>query len=374
MAKKNGLVVRRKISKPKRQASTSSNIVAIRADQIAPPQEHCLIDRKGTSTEKTETLSGIEEGYRLLQAILESTSDGILVVNKDNEVLFANARFAEMWMIPQEIMASKDDQVLLQYVLDQLSDPQGFLQKVQELYHSVEENFDTLYFKDRRVFERRSRPILQDANLLGRVWSFRDISEPKQVEEALAREQHEMQTIMSYLPVKIYFKDRASRFIRISKAQTRSFGLSDPVQAIGKTDFDFFTMEHAHQAHEDEQEIIQTGRPLIKEEKETWIDRPDTWVSTIKMPMRDNEGNIIGTFGISTDITGRKQMEEELRGAKDDLETALLKLQQSLERETLLADTDGLTGLCNRRHFFELAAARIPSRGTVSASTRICHV
>jgi diguanylate cyclase (GGDEF)-like protein len=128
------------------------------------------------------------------------------------------------------------------------------------------------------------------------------------------------------------------------------------VQAIGKTDFDFFTMEHAHQAYEDEQEIIQTGRPLIKEEKETWIDRPDTWVSTIKMPMRDNEGNVIGTFGISTDITGRKQMEEELRGAKDDLETALLKLQQSLERETLLADTDGLTGLCNRRHFFELAA------------------
>jgi len=90
MAKKNGLVVRRKISKPKRQASTSSNIVAIRADQISPPQEHCLIDRKGTSTEKTESLSGIEEGYRLLQAILESTSDGILVVNKDNEVLSRN--------------------------------------------------------------------------------------------------------------------------------------------------------------------------------------------------------------------------------------------------------------------------------------------
>ena len=72
--------------------------------------------------------------------------------------------------------------------------------------------------------------------------------------------------------------------------------------------------------------------------------------------MRDDDGNIIGTFGISTDITERRQMEEELRGAKDGLETALLKLQQSLERETLLADTDGLTGLCNHRHFFELAA------------------
>ncbi len=356
MAKKKESIARQKISGQKKRDFISPGSVALRADQIAPPQENCIIDRQGTSSGKTESLSGIEEGYRLLQAILKSTSDGILVVNKDNEVLFANARFAKMWMIPQEIMASKDDRILLQYVLDQLSDPQGFLQKDKVLYHSAAENIDKLYFKDGRVFERHSRPMLQDANLLGKVWSFRDISEHKQVEEALAREQHEMQTIMSYLPAKIYFKDRASRFIRISKAQTQSFGLIDPAHAIGKTDFDFFTMEHARQAYEDEQAIIQTGQPLIKEEKETWIDRPDTWVSTIKMPMHDNEGNIIGTFGISTDITERKQMEEELRGAKNHLEAALLKLQQSLERETLLANTDGLTGLCNHRHFFELAA------------------
>ena len=356
MSKKNRPVIRRKIPAPKRQASTLPDAATAGTDQIAPPQENCLVDRIGTSTGKTESLSGIEEGYRLLQAILESTSDGILVVDKDNEVLFANARFAEMWMIPQEIMASKDDRVLLQYILDQLSDPQGFLQKVQELYHSAEENFDTLYFKDGRVFERRSRPMLRDANLLGRVWSFRDITEHKRVEEALVKEQHEMQAIMNYLSVNIYFKDRASHFTRASKTHALQFGLSDPAQLIGKTDFDFFTEEHARQAYEDEQAIIQTGQPLIKEEKETWVDRPDTWVSTIKMPMRDDDGNIIGTFGISTNITERRQMEEELRGAKDDLETALLKLQQSLERQTLLADTDGLTGLCNHRHFFELAA------------------
>jgi len=356
MPKRNGLVVRRKISKPKRQASKLPDAATARTDQTAPPQENCLIDRIGTSTEETESLSAIGEGYRLLQAILESTSDGILAVNKDNEVLFANARFAEMWMIPQEIMASKDDNLLLQYVLDQLSDPQGFLQKVQELYNSAEENFDTLYFNDGRVFERRSRPMLRDANLLGRVWSFRDITERKHVEEALVKEQHQMQAIMNSLPVNIYFKDRASHFTRVSKTHALQFGLSDPGQLIGKKDFDFFTEEHARQAYEDEQAIIQTGQTLIKEEKETWTDRTDTWVSTIKMPMRDDEGNIIGTFGISTDITERKQIEEELRGAKDDLETALLKLQQSLERQTLLADTDGLTGLCNHRHFFELAA------------------
>ncbi len=74
------------------------------------------------------------------------------------------------------------------------------------------------------------------------------------------------------------------------------------------------------------------------------------------MPLHDNEENIIGTFGLSTDITERKQVEEELRRTKDDHEAILIKLQESLEREKQLANTDGLTGLCNHRHFFELAA------------------
>jgi PAS domain S-box-containing protein len=147
--------------------------------------------------------------------------------------------------------------------------------------------------------------------------NIRNITERKRVEEALSKEQHEMQTLMNYLPISIYFKDRANRFTRISKSQALRFGLSDLAQAIGKTDFDFFTEEHARQAYEDEQAIIRTGQPLIKEEKETWADRPDRWVSTIKMPMRDNEGNIIGTFGLSTDITERKQAEDELRQSEE---------------------------------------------------------
>jgi diguanylate cyclase (GGDEF)-like protein/PAS domain S-box-containing protein len=355
MPKKNGPVAGQKIPRQKKRDFISPGTVVLRADQSTPSHEKCPTVGIASPVEGTESPSSIEEAYHLLQAILQSTSDGILAVNENNEVLFANERFAKMWRIPQEIMASKDDNLLLQFVLDQLSDPQSFLQKVQELYRSSEENFDTLYFKDGRVFERRTSPILQGTKVQGRVWSFQEITERKRVEEALVKEQHEMQTIMNYLPVNIYFKDRTSRFTRISTSHALRFGLSDPAQAIGKTDFDFFTVEHAQQAFQDEQEIIQTGQPLIKEEKETWIDHPDLWVSTIKMPMQDNEGNIIGTFGLSTDITERKRVEEELRRAKDDHEAILIKLQESLEREKQLANTDGLTGLCNHRHFFELA-------------------
>src|SRR5207237_10503807 len=91
------------------------------------------------------------------------------------------------------------------------------------------------------------------------------------------------------------------------------FGLSDPAQAIGKTDFDFFTEEHAQPAHEDEQEIMRTGQPVVgKEEKETWLDGRVRWVSTTKMPFRDKDGKIIGTFGVARDLTKVKLAEEGL--------------------------------------------------------------
>ena len=151
---------------------------AKRAQPLVPEQSVNITDRKQAEAALRES----EEDYRLFQGILQSSSDGILAVNRENEVLFANERFVEMWMIPQEVMDSKDDTLLLQYVLDQLSDPQGFLQKVQELYNSAEESFDTLYFKDGRVFERLSRPLMQEAELRGRVWSFSDITARKQAE------------------------------------------------------------------------------------------------------------------------------------------------------------------------------------------------
>jgi PAS domain S-box-containing protein len=136
-----------------------------------------------------------------------------------------------------------------------------------------------------------------------------DITERKQAEEALAQEQSLMQALMDNLPNRIYFKDRASRFIKISQSQAHMFGLRDPAQAVGKTDFEFFTEEHARQAYQDGQGIIQSGRPLTKEEKETWADRPDTWVLTSKLPTRDKEGSILGILGLSRDITERKQAE-----------------------------------------------------------------
>src|SRR5438132_4503375 len=138
--------------------------------------------------------------------------------------------------------------------------------------------------------------------------------ERQRAEEALVQERYLLHTLMDNLPDNIYFKDAASRFLRINKALTTYFGLSDPAQAIGKTDFDFFTEEHGRPAYADEQEIIRTGQPVVgKEEKESWLDGRVRWVSTTKMPFRDSDGQIIGTFGVARDITNVKLGEEALR-------------------------------------------------------------
>src|SRR5208283_4028636 len=110
--------------------------------------------------------------------------------------------------------------------------------------------------------------------------------------------------------------------------QANAFGLDDPAQAVGKTDFDFFGEEHARPAFEDEQKIMKSGTAMVDlEEKESWPDCRQTWVSTTKIPFRDAQGEIVGTFGISRDITERKLGEHALQKSEEKfrrvIETAL---------------------------------------------------
>ena len=146
------------------------------------------------------------------------------------------------------------------------------------------------------------------SRIVGVAW---DITERRQTDLALDKERSLLTTLMDNLPYTFYFKDLDSRFIAVSRTLAEDHGRKDPTQMIGLTDRDLFSSEHAEGALADELEIIRTGKPIIDyEEKETWPDREDTWVSTTKMPWRDTQGNIIGTFGISQDITEKKRAAE----------------------------------------------------------------
>ena len=427
----------------------------------------------------------VDEQTAMLRASLESTVDGIQVVNSSGAVVAYNSKFREVWGLPDALLQSESRSARLSFVASQVKDPEPFKARVNEIYADHEtQSDDVIELKDGRVFERHSEPQRVKGKNTGRVWGYRDITErarteaalrevsdrlnlalksakagtwsfnlidgtllwdshaaaiyglepgdPKhdcyphlrncvhpddlkhaeqliarsasegvpfdcehrvtwpdgsshvianrgevyreegkplriigvawdvtdrrRVEEALSEERYLLRTLMDSLPDKIYFKDRESRFTRVNLAHARQLGLTDPAQAIGKTDFDFFSEEHAGQAFADEREIIKTGQPVLaKEEKETWPDGSETWCLTTKMPQRDAAGNIIGTFGLSMDITDRKRAEK-------DAEERTAYLNALLENNPLaitVVDPENRIQVCNRA-FEQLFRCRRP--------------
>jgi sigma-B regulation protein RsbU (phosphoserine phosphatase) len=183
----------------------------------------------------------------------------------------------------------------------------------------------TLRARSKVNCDKQGKPV----RVTGVSW---DVSERSQMENALARERFLLKTLMDNLPDHIYFKDRDSRFIAVNRAMAALFGLEDPSDVLGKTDSDLFAPEHAKAALRDEQEILHTGQPLVNmEEKETWPDGHETWVSTTKLPLRDPNGHIIGTFGLSRDITEKKRAEGKLAALAEELREKNEALEQDLE-------------------------------------------
>ncbi|MEP7381761.1 MAG: PAS domain S-box protein [Gemmatimonadota bacterium] len=155
------------------------------------------------------------------------------------------------------------------------------------------------------------------------VGALQDITARKEAEATLAYERHLFKSLLDTVPDQIYFKDLDGRFLRINACLAQRYGLSDPAEAVGKTDADFFTAAHAATTLAVEQEIVRTERPVQNfEEIEHWPDRPPSWNLTTKLPLRDRDGQVVGTFGISRDITARKEIERQLQQSNDRFEIA----------------------------------------------------
>lgn len=176
------------------------------------------------------------------------------------------------------------------------------------------ENYEVNFLrKDRNIVNGLLSASLIDLEGITHILTVtKDISLRKRIEEKLNREQFLINALMNNLTDHVYFKDLDSKFIRNNKAHLLSFGFTDPEQVAGKSDFDFFEEKAARQAFNDEQQIIKSGEPILKEEKLTRKDGTVAWFSAMKLPLRDSSENIIGTFGISRDITAQKKAEEQL--------------------------------------------------------------
>jgi PAS domain S-box-containing protein len=188
-------------------------------------------ERKQAEKEKEQIIS-------LQRATIESTADGILVIDHLGRITDFNQRFARMWSIPDTVLAMRDDAQAMHFVLEQLLDPQGFVAKVQELYEAPDqESFDLLRFKDGRCFERYSRPQVISGQPVGRVWSFRDISERKRAEEALLESEEKYRQTMNVAPIGIYIiQDLKFKFVNPEMARLHGYEPEEMIDSLSPPD------------------------------------------------------------------------------------------------------------------------------------------
>lgn len=180
-------------------------------------------------------ISDRKRSYSLLQAAINSVADGLLVIDRQGKVTTVNQRFLHLWNIPQALAGDRDDKELLAFVVDQLREPEAFLRKVRELYENPkQESFDVLDFKDGRVFERYSRPQILDGEIVGRVWSFRDVTEQRRAEEALRAGERTLQRFVAEAPVGLCILDENWRAISANKAFCELTGYEEH-EIIGST-------------------------------------------------------------------------------------------------------------------------------------------
>ena len=140
------------------------------------------------TSHRPENDDSLREAMSLLSATLESTADGILVVSSEGEIAGVNNQFLTMWGIPREMLATGDDEAVMAFVLEQLRDPAPFVEKVEALYADpAAESHDILEFRDGRTFERYSRPQKVADQVVGRVWSFRDVTAAKVAQDRITR-------------------------------------------------------------------------------------------------------------------------------------------------------------------------------------------
>ena len=298
----------------------------IRVEELVAERAADLRRAKESLEAEIESRKAVEQHLRDSQALYSSLVENlpVHVLRKDLEgrFTFANQSFCRLVGRSLEELRGKTDYDLYPPDLaDKYRADDRRVVETGELFECEEENIQ----EGRRRFVHVMKSPVRDANgaIVGTQVVFWDVTEQREAQAALEHERYLLHALMDHLPHPIYFKDREGRYLRINKALADSFGLQDPKEAIGKTDFDFFSPEYATEAREDELRVMETGQPIVnKEEKMVWRDGRSRWMSTTKLPLLGEGGEIVGTFGVSQDITEKKFAAEALEAAKKAAESA----------------------------------------------------
>jgi PAS domain S-box-containing protein len=254
----------------------------------------------------------------IMRATLESTTDGILVTDGSGKITGFNEKYVEMWRMPREIVDAREDGPLRRNASQQLNDPQEFITRIQAIEASaLPESYDVLEFADGRVFERYSRIQSIENRSVGRVWSFRDITERRQAEIISQR----LAAIVDSSDDAIVGKNLNSIVTSWNAGAERIFGYSAS-EMIGTSIMRLIPPDHREEEHHILSRIRRGERVDPIETVRVGKDGRLLNVSITVSPIKDSAGKVIGASKIARDISERKRAEEKLHAAKLEAERA----------------------------------------------------
>ncbi len=285
-------------------------------------QDCKAIKMAGTHTDISESKikeTQIKQANSLLTATLESTADGILVVDKAKRITGFNNKFIELWHVPTSIIESRNDNELLAFATKQLKDPEAFLSKINELYaNDALTSYDILEFKDGRIFERYSQSQTIEENAVGRVWSFRDITERTNVETELKESDKSYMGLFNSVSEAIYILDENGYFVDVNNGAEKMYAYKRE-EIIGKTP-EFLSaagMNDLGQVQQIINNVLKTG---VSQQFEFWGKRKNG--DAFPKDVVANKGKFFGkdvAICTARDITERKHNEIELKESEENL-------------------------------------------------------
>lgn len=257
--------------------------------------------------ERTRAEDDLKESLSLLEATLESTADGILVTDMMGKIKSFNRQFQKLWRLPDSVLESGDNEGS-SFVLDQLSDPDAVARRVKELYRQPDkESFDMLQFTDGRVFERYSKPQIIGSRIVGRVWSFRDVTERRRAEEKLQTATEEWATTFNSIAEPVSIQNGSYEIVRVNKAFAQTFG-KEPEELLGKKCYEVLHGTDRPWPACPHECTMKDGAPHTEVFFEPHL---GCHIEVATYPILDKEGHTEGTVHITKNIEERKQAEEK---------------------------------------------------------------
>ena len=267
-------------------------------------------------TTRKQAEEALQTKTSLLEAQTNATIDGILIIDNDQKIVLINQRIIDLFDVPQDILESDGDSLLLKHVMGLNKNPEIFLEKVLYLNeHKNEISQDELELINGKVVDRYSAPVLgKDGKNYGRIWTFRDITESKQAKELLHNERALFRTIIDLIPDAVYVKDIEGKKILANPKEVQFAGKKTEDEIIGKTDANLYPENSARRGLAEDQFVLQSGKSILDIEG-TLIDNEGKqhWLLVSKVPLRDVHGRITGLVGVTHDISSRKKAEDDLK-------------------------------------------------------------